>query len=235
MTVDWIVANWLFFGPILGGLIAGLVGLVTTVFDQRKRRERQQKQWYMTVFRLVEELNTSIRTVGFMELGTDQQRLIQQFEQIADELDKQRYNAPADADQNLVSRMHNCAMNARRLHFDVTDLRLQNYHVKMLWYAEEIQYALQQEFGEELPSRFDDETMSEVEDRIETRKEMSRGDWRSEELQRIVNSLNKQRERLQNRRTEERKGMFDPPFEKGDTDGSDSGENEEDGMNLERG
>lgn len=96
MVSDIIVAV---AGPATGGLIAAIAGWLVARHDRKKTREERKKQWYMSVFRLVQEINVSLRTAEFMKLGNDKQRLVQQFGLLADQLDKERYRASADIAQ----------------------------------------------------------------------------------------------------------------------------------------
>lgn len=189
MVVDIIISA---AGPATGGIIAAIAGLWVARHDRKKAREEEKKRWYMSLFRLSQELNTSIRTTGFMELGKDKQRLIQQFQLIAEQLDKERYRAPLDADSGLISALANTGMYAQRLEFDVIDLRQQQYHYKMLKFAEEIQYYVQKELGDDLPVTYEQDKMSDIEERISTRNEMSRDEWRHEDMKRLSDELNEQ-------------------------------------------
>jgi hypothetical protein len=150
-----------------------------------------------------------------MELGTDKQRLVQQYMMIAGQLDRVRYEAPADVNPNLISAMHNAAMNARRLDFDVSDLRIERYHYKMMMYAEEIQYHVQNELGDSLLTRFGQDKMSEVEERINTRDEMSRDEWKDEEFERISEGVSEQHKRLREIRDQSPDELLDE-FEEAD-------------------
>lgn len=193
MVADIIIA---IAGPAIGGVIAAVAGWKVTERDREKAREAHKKRWYRSVFRLSQEINTSIQTAGFMKLDTDKQRLIQEFTLIAEQLDKERYAAPLDADTGLISALANTAKYARRLNLDVSDARMKQYHYKMLEYAEEIQYYVQKEVGDDLPSTFNQDRMEEIEERIKTRSEMSRDEWRSEETTRIANELREQQREL---------------------------------------
>lgn len=197
MVADIIIAV---VGPAIGGVIAAIAGWKVTERDRERAREERKKQWYRSVFRLSQEINTSIRTAGFMELGTDKQRLIGQFALIAEQLDKERYAAPLDADSNLISALANTAMYARRLQLDVNDVRIGRYHYEMLEYAKEIQYYVQKELDDDLPSTFNQDEMDEIKERIQTRSEMSRDEWRSEETTRFANEVREQEQDLRERR-----------------------------------
>ena len=164
-------------GPATGGLIAAIAGWWVAKRDRERTREERKKQWYMSVFRLVQEINVSIRTAEFMELGTDQQRLVQQFGLLADQLDKERYRASLDVDSKMISAMANTTMYARRLKIDVPDIRLEVYHYEMLSNAKEIQYYIEKEIEEDLPRYFDQDEMEEVKNRIEIRQKMNHEEW----------------------------------------------------------
>ncbi|ELY41156.1 hypothetical protein [Halalkalicoccus jeotgali] len=165
--------------PAIGGIIAAVAGWQGTKWDREKNREAKKKQWYMSLFRLSQELNTSPTTALFMELGTDQQRLIQQFEQIASQLDQERYRAPADIEPGLIAALVDTATNANRLRLDRNDFRTKLDHHKMLMFAEELHYYIQSELGDDTPIKFDQERMDRIEDQIATREEMDPTEWRA--------------------------------------------------------
>lgn len=173
-------------GPAVGGMIAAVAGWWVTKRDREREREARKKQWYISLSRLSQELNTTPSTVEFMKLGTDKQRQIQQFGQIANQLDQERYRAPADANSELIASLANTATNARRLDLDRSGLRMKMDHYKMLMFSEEIQYYVQNELGDDIPAKFDQERMNRVEERITTRKEMDREEWQKKEMEDMV-------------------------------------------------
>lgn len=187
-------------GPATGGLIAAIAGWWVAKRGRERTREERKKRWYMSVFRLVQEINVSIRTAEFMDLGTDQQRLVQQFGLLADQLDKERYRASLDVDSKMISAMANTTMYARRLKLDVPDIRLEVYHYEMLSNAKEIQYYIEKEIEEDLPRYFDQDEMEEVKNRIEIRQKMNQEEWEKEKRSRRNDDLKKQRQDLREKR-----------------------------------
>lgn len=183
-------------GPAVGGIIAAAAGWKVAVDDRKREREERRKQWHMSVFRLAQELNESVGTVNFMKLSNDRQRLKQEFAVVAEQLAEARYNAPSDVDQELLSAMQNTGTNARRLE-NGASRKAELYHYKMLEYAQEIQYHLQSQFGEDLPAHFKKERMDKVEDRIETRNEMSTDEWQVKESKRFVKEMKRQRKEME--------------------------------------
>lgn len=174
MVADIIIS---LVGTAFGGIIAGGVGWWVTKWDRKKDREAKKKQWYMSLFRLSQELNTSPSTALFMELGTDQSRTIQQYQQIADQLDQERYEAPPDVGFGLIATLADTATNARRTGLDRTRLQTKLDHHKMLMFGEELHYYIQNELGDDTPIKFDQERMDRIEDRIEDREEMDPTEW----------------------------------------------------------
>lgn len=173
-------------GTAFGGIIAGGVGWWVTKWEREKDREAKKKQWYMSLFRLSQELNTSPATALFMELGTDQARAIQQYQQIADQLDQERYEAPPDVDFGLIATLADTATNARRIGLDRTDPQTKLDHHKMLMFAEELHYYIQNELGDETPVEFDQERMDQIEDRIKDREEMDSTEWQKKMIGEMV-------------------------------------------------
>lgn len=169
--------------PAIGGIIAAVAGWRVAKWDREKDREAKKKQWYMSLFRLSQELNTSPTTALFMELGTDQPRLIRQFEQMANQLDQERYKAPTDVDSGLIAALVDTATNARRIGLDRNNLQIKLDHHKMLMFAEELHYYIQSELGNDTPVKFDQERM----DRIATREEMDPTEWRAKVINEMAN------------------------------------------------
>jgi hypothetical protein len=85
----------------------------------------------------------------------------------------------------------------------------------MMMYAEEIQYHVQNELGDSLLTRFGQDKMSEVEERINTRDEMSRDEWKDEEFERISEGVSEQRKRLREIRDQSPDELLDE-FEEAD-------------------
>lgn len=182
-------------GPAIGGIIAAVAGWRVTQWDRNKERKERQQQWYMSVYRPIQEVNTSSSTGTFMQLGTDQQRQIQKILLIADQLDKERYRAPPDIHPALISSLANMTMYACRLDLDIKNMQLQECHFIMLRYAEEIQYYVQQELDENLPT-FSEEQIEEIESWIEAREEMGPQGWQREQVRRLTQELNEHRRKM---------------------------------------
>jgi hypothetical protein len=85
----------------------------------------------------------------------------------------------------------------------------------MMMYAEEIQYHVQNELGDSLLTRFGQDKMSEVEERINTRDEMSRDEWKDEEFERISEGVSEQHKRLREIRDQSPDELLDE-FEEAD-------------------
>lgn len=65
----------------------------------------------------------------------------------------------------------------------------------MLRYAEEIQYYVQQELDENLPT-FSEEQIEEIESWIEAREEMGPQGWQREQVRRLTQELNEHRRKM---------------------------------------